>query len=81
MSAPAEPKQITTEEMRALLEKHPNMSPATRQALIEGVCPFDDGRGNLVQAPPTFKGDGPTHHMHAAIDPVATYGEEKCKLS
>lgn len=80
MSKP-EPKQITTDEMRKLLERETSMSPATRQALIEGVCPFDDGRGNFVQAPPTFKSDRPTHHMHAAIDPVATFGEEKCKLS
>jgi hypothetical protein len=77
----ADPKQITTEEMRQLLEKETGMSPATRKALIEGQCPYDDGRGNFVQAPPTFKDDGPTHQMHAAIDPVATYGVDKCKLS
>lgn len=76
-----EPKQITTEQMRALLENETKMSPATRQALIEGVCPYDDGRGNFVQAPPTFKGDGATHTMFAAVDPVETYGVDKCKLS
>lgn len=76
-----QPTMITTEQMKELLDKQPRMSPATREALLTGVCPFDDGRGNFVQAPPTFKDDGPTHHMYAAIDPVATHGEEKCKLS
>jgi hypothetical protein len=77
-----EPKRITTEEMRKLLENEPGMSPATRQALIEGQCPYDDGRGNFVQAPPTFTdGARPTHHMYAAVDPVETYGADKCKLS
>jgi hypothetical protein len=75
------PQQITTEQMKALLDQHPGMSPATRNALLTGVCPFDDGKGGFFQAPATFTDDGPTHHMLAAIDPVATFGEEKCNLN
>ena len=75
-----QPKQISTEQMRRLLAKYPDMSPASRQALITGVCPFDDGEGGYYQAPATFEDDGPTHHMHAAIDPVLTHGVPKCKL-
>ncbi|HKY37138.1 MAG TPA: hypothetical protein VJN18_14435 [Polyangiaceae bacterium] len=74
-----EPKQISTAQMRALLEKYPTISPASRKALIEGVCPFDDGEGGFYQAFATFKDDRATHHMHAAIDPVLTHGVPKCK--
>ena len=77
-----EPEQIPTEQMRELLDRdHKGMSPATRHALITGACPFDDGKGRLLQAPPTFTDDGPTHQMTAFIDPVATHGIEPCKLS
>jgi len=76
----SDPKQISTDEMRALLANETGMSPATRDALITGVCPYDDGRGHVYQAPPTFKSDAATHQMTATIDPVATYGVPKCKL-
>jgi len=80
MSSP-EPKQISTEEMAKLLENHTRMSPPTRHVLMTGQSVFVDADGQAYQAPLTFVDTGATHHMNAVVDPVLTYGADKCKLS
>lgn len=75
------PKQITTEQMEELLGKFTDMSPATRHVLVTGQSVFVDANGQAYQAPLTFVDTRATHHMNAAIDPVQTFGADKCKLS
>jgi hypothetical protein len=77
----AEPKQITTEEMEKLLANETRMSPPTRHVLVTGQSVYVDADGQAYQAPLTHVDTGATHHMNAVVDPVLTYGAEKCKLS
>ena len=80
-----EPKQITSAEMAAILDgietrRGHSMSPATRHVLLTGQSTFVDSDGQEYRCP-TIADDGPTHTLYAAVDPVATNGEDPCKLS
>jgi hypothetical protein len=68
-------KQITTEEMRALLADCPGMSEPTRHVLLTGQAVFNDGKGNEYRAPLTQVDHGPTHRMVLPVEPFAIEGE------
>lgn len=61
----AEPKQITTEQMRKLLEKETGMSAATRRVLVTGQSTFVDDKGQAYCAPLTHVDTSPTHQRGA----------------
>jgi hypothetical protein len=60
-------KQITTEEMRALLDQLPPMSAPTRRLLLTGQASFKAADGNEYQAPTTESDDGSPTHFAAGV--------------
>lgn len=56
------------------------MSAATRHVLLTGQSTFVDSDGQEYRCRQTSD-DGPTHTMRLAVDPVESFGAEKCKLS
>ena len=70
-------KQITTEEMRELLARYPEMSAPTRHVLVTGQAVFVDADGTEYRAPldPTVDRTAPTHTARAEIVSART-GDE-----
>ena len=62
-----EAKQISREDMRALLANHPHLSPATREAALTGSVV--ELAGEKYQAPIAAL-SRPTHHSVMPIHPT-----------
>jgi hypothetical protein len=71
-----EPKEISRDEMKQMLDARPGLSIASRQLILAGQCVFGDADGNSWKCPydPKTAIEGPSHFVrgYAAITPSNT---------